>query len=272
MGSSVNTAINTEIQTSTNQIFQSAQNVCQANCTAVNENINIVITNGSKIGNINITNACTASALCTMRSNLSAITEQQLQAVQQAQAKNNGNSWFTWPGFSVNTTSNFLEQTLQNSYTQTISNVCAASANDLNENINVYVSGSTVADIDIANTANATANCAIDNTVSASVTQNETSNQDASSTNGSIAVLIIAIIVIAIIVIAVVWIGSSSKKQQSTEQQQQQKQSTLLELEEGLSAAGLTGTGQPKPTGQSSLSQIALASALGTKTPPRTTS
>ena len=69
-------AVNTVIQTLTNEIFQLAQNVCQANCTAMNENINIIITNSSNIGNVNITNSCTASALCTMRSNLNAITEQ----------------------------------------------------------------------------------------------------------------------------------------------------------------------------------------------------
>ena len=272
MGSSINTAVNTEIQTSTNQIFQSSQNICQANCTAVNENINIVITD-STVGNINITNSCTASALCTMRSNLSAISTQQLQAVQQTEATNNGNSWFTWPGYSINTTTNYLQQTLENSYTQSISNVCAASASGLNENINVYVSGSTVAGIDIGNTVNASASCAIDNTVSASVTQSEVSSQTATSTNGNVAVLIIAIIVIAIIVIAVVWLGTSSKKKQSAEEQQKQKQSTLKQLEAGLAAAGLTGTGSGSGTSvQNSSTQTALSSVLGTNSQPKATS
>jgi hypothetical protein len=271
MGSSVNTSVNTEIQTSTNQIFQSAQSVCQANCTAVNENINVVITNGSKVGNINITNQCTASALCTMRSNLSSITEQQLEAVQQAQAKNNGNSWFTWPGMSINTTSNFLEQTLQNSYTQTITNVCNATTTDLNKDINVYVSGSTVADVNISNIGNASASCSIDNTISASVTQNESSNQSATSTNGSISVLIVAIIAIAVVIIVVVWLGASQRKQQSTEQQEQTKRNTLFELEEGLAASGLGASHPNISPNRAALTESALTSRLGIGRIPLTT-
>jgi hypothetical protein len=216
MGSSINTALNTTIQTSTNDIFQSASNVCTARCSNTFENVNIVIGPGSKVGDVTITQQCQADALCTMKNQLDAISTQQLEAIQDAETAAPGQAaLITWPGMSINSSVNFTTQVLSNSVTQVINNVCEANSEQLIRNVNVYIGGAEVGAIDFTQTGSAKAECAIENTASAKVSQTAASTQTAVSTSGSVLVLIMMIVAIAVIMIALAWIAAVSKKNQA---------------------------------------------------------
>ena len=140
MGSSLNTSLNTTVQTSTNDIFQQSSSICTATCTNEFSGGNIVVGPGAQVGDITITQKCNADALCTMKNQLDAIATQQLEAIENAQAEAPGNpALITWPSFSVNTSVNFTTQVLANSVTQVINSVCEATTENLIENVNVYI-------------------------------------------------------------------------------------------------------------------------------------
>ncbi len=218
MGSSVNTAMNTTIQTSTNDVFQQSSSICQANCTNEISDINIIVVGGSKVDTINFSEKCDSNALCTMKNQLDTIATQQLDAVQEAEASAPGQASFvTWPGFSVNTTFNFTTQILSNTITQVIDSVCVADASSLIRNVNVYIGeGSEVGAISFSQENSAQASCAIENTAAVAVSQSATSDQTARSKAGSALVIIIMIIAIAVIAIGLAWISAESDKNQRT--------------------------------------------------------
>lgn len=227
MGSSINTALNTTIQTSTNDIFQASSSVCNASCTSDFSGGNIVIGPGAKVGDITITSRCEAEALCTMKTELDAIATQQLDAAQEAQTSAPGQATLiTWPGFSVNTSVNFTTQVLSNTVTQVIDSVCQATGEALITNINVYVGANAeVGAIELSAESSASAECAIENTAGVSVSQDTTAEQSAISKSGSVLVLIVLIIGLAVILISLAWITAAGKK--ST---QQIESKTIIEL------------------------------------------
>jgi len=213
MGSSVNTAANVVNQVSVNNIYQESSSICNANCNSSIDDVDIIVRESDVPDGISVNASCSADALCTMKTNLDAIATQQLDAVQTAEAEAPGNAAFvTWPGFSVNTTFNFVNQVLSNSVTQVINSVCNSTANDTINNVTVFLDNSTVQFIDISATGSAKSECAIENTASVSVSQAAASSQTATSTAGSVLVLVFMIIAIAVILIALAWIGYETKK------------------------------------------------------------
>ena len=187
--------------------------MCFANCDNDTENINFIFTNGSYVEGIEITQKCTAESLCTMKNQLDAISTQQLEAIQNAQAVDNGRSFLTWPGFSFNTTTNFTTQTLSNSTTQIIDSVCEASAENNISNINVFVSDSSeVGGIYIGQDGSAVADCNMENTARSYSSQEATSDQTAYTANGSALVIIFMILAIIVIVIALSFLAYKLKK------------------------------------------------------------
>jgi hypothetical protein len=270
MGSSVNTAANTVVQTSTNDIFQASSSMCKASCTSEFSGGNIVIGPGAKVGDITITNKCNSDALCTMKTELDAIATQQLDAAQLAEASAPGQAaLITWPGFSVNTTFNFTTQVLSNTVTQVIDSVCQATADNLITNVNVYVGANAeVGAIEFTNEGDATAECAIENTAGVSVSQETTVEQSAVSTAGSVLVLIILIVGIAVILISLAWITAESKKNT-----QEVESKTIIELarsgavkQGSLSAEDLVniakGIAAPPPPPPPSAVEQAVASTI----------
>ena len=218
MGSSINTAVNTTIQTSTNDIFQQSSSICQANCTQDISDVNIIVVGGSTVDTINFDQKCDSNALCTMKNQLDTIATQQLAAVQQAQASAPGQAaFFTWPGYSINTTNNFTNQTLSNTITQVIDSVCVANASSLTRNVNVYIGeGSEVGAVSFSQENSVQASCAIENTAAVAVSQSASSEQTARSKAGSALVLIIMIITVGVILIGLAWISAVNNKNQRT--------------------------------------------------------
>lgn len=242
MGNAIDTAVNTTVQSSVNNLFQSAQNVCSTNCNATNENINLVFLN-STVGNVNITAQCQADSLCDMRTNLTQLATQQLDATQRASTQNNGANPMSWSGFSINTSVNTLTQSLENTSTQIINNVCSGTSDSINQNVNVYAQGSTVAGITISASGSALANCTIQNSASQTVNQSEVGQQTASSTNGSVAAIIAIIVAIVVVTVIVAFFNYSANQQKQQQQQGQLQQLTQAKLPstQGVVNA-LTGT------------------------------
>ena len=203
MGASVNTAVNNSTQTSVNNAFQTASSICNVDCREDVDNVNITA-NASSIGGVTISQVCTPEALCTMRTSLDAISDQQLQAQQNAQATAAGGGGILGSGvfaWAVNTTVNNTNQTLENSTTQVINNVCNASAEEYISNVNITATnGGTIGQVLLSQAASPKAACAISATASARSSQKETSDQVAiSKTVDSILATIIGLAILGLI-------------------------------------------------------------------------
>jgi len=220
MGSSINNTLNTTVQTSVNNVFQEAFNVCKTECTNTFSGVNIIIGPGSKVGDIVIDQKCRSDSLCTMKNQLDAIATQQLEAIQQAESKDPGKLGII-KGVSINTAVNFTTQVLSNTITQVIGNVCQASANNLITNVNVYTGpGSEVGTIEFTQEGSATASCAIENLAAISVIQSSQSNQIATSKTGSALVLIFGVVAIAVIILGLSWITAQTRKNEANSQKE----------------------------------------------------
>lgn len=211
MAPSVNTTTNYLTQESINNIYQEANTTCLASCNADISDVNIIVKDYSRVGNVSIDQMCQSDALCNVKTNLDSIATQQLEAAQLGQAQSVGQSWLTWPGFSVNTVNNISNQYLENTISQSINTVCQSIANTELRNFNVLVSNnSEVAGIQIAQSAQANADCTVENTARASVDQTTSAEQTAKAIGGSAIVLIIMMIVIAIIVLGMLYLKNQN--------------------------------------------------------------
>ena len=219
MGASVNTAVNNSTQTSINNAFQTASSVCNVNCQDIVNGLN-VNADASSIGGVTINQTCTPEALCTMRTSLDAISDQQLAAQQNAQATAAGGGGILGSGvfaWAVNTTVNNTNQTLENSTTQVINNVCNASSLDYVGNVNITASnGGQIGQVLISQTGSPKAACAISATASARNSQKTLSDQTAiSKTVDSILATVIALAVLGLI--GTILAGGSTSKKDTSE-------------------------------------------------------
>ncbi len=220
MAFNANTAINNSVQTSINNIFQSATSNCQGSCNQFQGDINFIVS-GSTTGDLKLTQECAANALCVMRTNLDTIATQQLANKQAAESGAVGSStggllgWLGL-GISVNSSINASKQTLQNTTTQIINNNCSSSVNQVQQNINFLITdNSQVGNVELSQSGNATANCAITSAASATITQTASNDQTASAFSGSVVATIIAGIVVALLLL---WLlMGSGKKEEGTE-------------------------------------------------------
>ena len=217
MGYSVNTSVNTVKQTSVNNVFQSSRSLCVANCVNTIEGVNIIIGPGATVDAITFKQECAAEALCAMKNNLDAVASNQLAAIQNAEASSVPRSVLTgdWPGFSINSTFNKTVQSLSNTTTQIIDSVCEANSENYLSNVNVFVGeGAGIGNVEFIQVGEATADCAIDNLASATVSNLAVSDQTALSTSGSIWLLIVVVLGICGTVIAVVYFNTKAEEEQ----------------------------------------------------------
>jgi hypothetical protein len=222
MGVNVSTATNIETQESINDFYQSASEECYVTCSATQGGQFIVIT-GSTVGDIAIQNSCSAVAECSMTNSLSSLSTQSLSSDQTSEAQNSPQSFFSWPAVNVGTTTNYIDQTLDNTITQILTSSCTASSQQLQENVTIDIANSTVGDISVANTGQATAACSMNNTASIVSYATGSSTQTATSKNGrSIGLygfIILAIIAIAVIVYLIYREKYKTQLKQTEEQQ-----------------------------------------------------
>lgn len=212
MGAGVSTAVNNTRTTISNDVYQKADNVCRADCTNEISNIDIVVDGSNIPGGIEFKQACTAQALCTMRTVLDSVVNQNSVTNQEADSTA-GPPLFS---ASVATSINNSRTNIQNTTTQIISNVCEASTSNLITDVNILISDSNVAYIAFDQEGNATADCAIDSTASSTVDQTSRTEQTATATTGIDLGALIAIVVIAIVG-GIVMQQSNSNKQNKDE-------------------------------------------------------
>lgn len=213
MGISFSASANLANQMAVNETLQESTAICLARCTNEVENINIIVDNGSKVGDIVIDQQCQSDALCTIKHELQAITYQGLELTQNAVAESQGNSLFTWPGITMAVAANISNQMTYNTTTQLITSICEAEANNSVRDVNVYVSNnSEVAGFYINQSASATADCYIENTAKAVTTQTTSGSQVADAKSGSVLVIIFTMIAIAVIVLGMAYINMENSK------------------------------------------------------------
>ena len=219
MGAGASVSANNTKTSITNDVFQKSESECIAECSNLQENIVIVINDGSVIGgDLILDQSCLANALCTMITDLESITQQTTVTNQEADS-DVGLNWFQM-GFAgaVNNSST----SVHNTTTQIISSLCKATAENVQENITILINGGSriVGDVQLQQSGNATANCAIESTASATVVQDTTTDQTAKATTGIDLYALLLILVGGGIAIAVVNTANQKKgddKKKSTQ-------------------------------------------------------
>lgn len=223
-----NRSSNYNIQLSVNSVLQTASNVCLAICDQNVEDIEIIIDNGSRMGDVVIEQKCDVDALCSMKTSLESISLQQLESAQEAETKNEGNSWLTWPSWGVNRSVNYNKQTMMNIITQVVDNTCQAQSSQQVRGITVYANNnSEIAGFNINQEASVNAECMMETTGSVMASQSAISDQYAKSTSGNMIATLIALVFVALIVCAYlcvnVWLKGKVAKEQSESQLKKEK-------------------------------------------------
>ncbi|MHB1910324.1 MAG: hypothetical protein ACYCQJ_15870 [Nitrososphaerales archaeon] len=220
---SVNTAFNYLTQESINNIVQESHSICWASCTNEIDTVTIVIDEGSRIGDILIQQECQADSLCTIKTELESIATQQLKAIQAAEAISQPPLYLT-ASWAINTTTNIVNQTLENTISQVINTSCEAEANNSIRNVVVYANNnSEIAGLTIKQEANAQASCTIENTARSSVTQSSSAEQTATSKASSLGVWIIVAIAVTVVVIGTLYLNTQAAKSRSSNELEAQK-------------------------------------------------
>lgn len=168
MGASVSTTRNMVVRTTDNEVIQRSENICRATCTNQIDNVNVIVEERARIGDITIRQQCESNALCVMKTSLDSIALTDLNTDQNLDSSNPGKPFVVSRQRSVNN----VTETLRNSVTQAISNVCDATAANIANNITFYVGAEAQAgDFNLTQEGVVSASCEIDSLASA---ENET--------------------------------------------------------------------------------------------------
>lgn len=199
-GAQSNTA--KEIQTITNNIFESSQEVCVAKCTAIQSGDTIVIS-GSNVGNVTLTNQCEASASCAMNQSLSS----QITAIMKAMSQQSNTSSDLWPisiKFNAQNNSLTIRQAITNNITQTMEAICQSSDTNIQENNVIVVTNSEGGNITLSNKGSANSTCTLNNVARQVAFNQQTAKTNQTNKITSVFTTILIIIVLVIIFVALI--------------------------------------------------------------------
>jgi high-affinity nickel permease len=209
MGASLGININVAKQMSTNEIYQSSFSICSASCQNLSEDEKYIINNSSIVGDLNLSQKCNAEALCVMKTNLEAIAAQQLEAQSSVTTLSPG-GLFNWT-YGANT--NVTSQTLENTYSQTINNLCQAEASNYRSGTLLYINDSSVVgDVDLSQSGSAQSQCAIENTASASVVQSSETEISTFTKSGSVLIILSIVTAIILVTLGTAYFAAEQKK------------------------------------------------------------
>ncbi len=184
-----------------NSILQAANNTCSLSCNESQDG-NTIIISGSTTGNISFSQTCSiVGSNCTIKSYLDANLQDVLSAMlQQSTVSATG---FPDIGFNYSDQSTSVSESVSNSITQLVNNMCQVSTNQTFDNNYVYVTDSTTGNLSFAQSSNITnSDCIMDTISKAVASTTESAKTDQSSSDiGTLA--LIAIIVGAIVMIIV---------------------------------------------------------------------
>lgn len=224
MGVNLSTIYNETIQVGYTDVLQSSRSVCLAKCAPTTRNVNVIVTGNSSIGDITITQECTAEALCTVKTELETIGAQTFESINLGNLDVEGVVGLAsvlWPGYRISNNYNSSQQYLVNMQTQIINNTCAAFANPEVSNVNVFVSdNSNVGNFTIEQQATAIASCQIENTAGAYSYQEASAENTAGIRYGNSMALIVIIALVVIVTLVVIFLnlqGAKVKKEQEIE-------------------------------------------------------
>ena len=246
MGVNLSTIVNETTQVGYANVLQSTRTTCLAKCAPTTRNVNVIVTGNSSIGDIVITQECTAEAMCTIKTELETVALQTFDSVNYAELQSSGpTGWLAivWPGWRINTTVNTTEQYLYNNITQVINNSCVALSSPEIENVNVFVSdNSTVGNFTIEQQATSVASCQIESVANAYSYQDASSSQSGGISYGSTLALILVVVLAVITTIIVIYLnlqGSKAKREQEIKlyQAQAEQQKPLVQAQANIAQA-----------------------------------
>lgn len=206
-------------QNVSNNAMQSANNVCVAQCSTQNKNININIQDSSNV-DLDFSSTCTvAGTSCTVKNSL----DTSITNILQASAKQTVVNVSNLLEFNASKNSATMSQNIRNNMAQLINNVCRNISETSNDNIYVYIAGSKNIKSTFAQSSNVSnANCAFDNTAKIVAYNSATAKSSQAVKNIGILGAIMIIIVMIIGAFVLVALLGGLKKSQNKDQQKQQ--------------------------------------------------
>jgi len=224
MGVNISTLVNETIQVGYVDVLQASRTTCLSSCRANTENVSIIVSGNSTLGDITITQQCLSEASCNIKTELGTVAQQEFDSISFSEIDNTGVAgWLQTlaPGWRVNTTYNSTQQYLYNSTTQVINTSCVALSNVEVSNINVFVSdNSTVGNFTIEQQATARASCEVENVANAYSYQQASAESVAGIHFGNSLALVAVIALAVITTLLVVFLnlqGAKTKKEQEIE-------------------------------------------------------
>ena len=186
----------------TNNMFVDEENICSAQCTAVADNIGIIINNSTVFGGVDVESQCSTNVACVMNNQLSQQVQNMLSAAAQ-QTQSSESSFFSFPSKQKNTSNQTLTTT--NNLTSILTNTCQGNTTSLVENINVIINGSTIGEgVYVGATGSASATCTMANVAKIRTYNSEQATADQKQKQYNVFAIIAIAIVIGLIVFAVI--------------------------------------------------------------------
>jgi large-conductance mechanosensitive channel len=177
MGGSTSNTTRVLLDTRTN-IVQATTNTCQFICSNNFNNVTIVIID-STVGDINLNQTCSVTnASCMIKTSTDAYIKNILDVLITQTAKTDSTPF---GNFSYSSAHNDLEisEFIENNLTQLVSNNCQVKVSNTNSGMYVYISGSTVKDLNFSQVgAINDALCSMESTSKAVVWNQETAKGD----------------------------------------------------------------------------------------------
>jgi hypothetical protein len=196
------------IQSVTDNIFQSTQEICTADCTAIQSG-NTIIISGSDTGNVNLTNQCSASASCAMNQQLN----NQVSSIMSALAEQENTTSSLWPvSFKFDNKNNkvTIRQAITNNITQLMQSICQSTSDNIQDNNVIVFTDSSGGNITLSNKGSANSTCTMNNVARQVAFNQQTSKTNQTAEITSVFTTIIIIIVVLIIIgalVALLFIG-----------------------------------------------------------------
>ncbi len=202
VGISVNTQLNENNQTSINEIYQSSEQVCSANCSQTQSG-NIIVIEGSNVGDVLLTQTCEADASCFMENSVESI----LTILQEI--KQSAEIGLAIPsrviGMDVNTLINQSDVEQRSVITQQLESYCIAEVDQVQQDNIIYLKSTISPAVGLTQLGNANADCVMRNIARARIDLQQKGDQTTSNSIISSAIIgaIIAVVLIIIIISAV---------------------------------------------------------------------
>jgi len=166
---SIDTASTTSRETSNSAITQQYAGTCNITCNNSISGINETYIN-SIVGDINLTQACSANGTCLMDNSMGAVTDITFAAQNSTAAR------AALGAFNINTSNAKAYQTINQIINQSVSQTCDVGTTNQMSDIDILAINSSLGDVTIGQSGSSVGNCSLNSAMNAQAIASGTMN------------------------------------------------------------------------------------------------